>query len=185
MNYLITTLSATFPLSNSLEEELSKNTKILSLKKKKYLIEKGQTANHLYFVNEGLLRGFYFQKRKNITTWFAKEQEFVTSIYSFVSRKPLIETIEALEDCQLTSISYEDLQRLYSKHMELNRIGRILMEKYFIELEERAISLQHQTAKERYTHFLNRYSDLFHRVKLGHIASFLGITNETLSRIRS
>ena len=69
--------------------------------------------------------------------------------------------------------------------MQLNFIGRVLMESYFIELEERTISLHYKTAKERYNYFLSRYSDLFHRVKLSHIASFLGITNETLSRIRS
>ena len=124
-------------------------------------------------------------KRKDVTNWFAKENEFVTSMYSFVSRNPSLETIEALEDSELDFISYKDLNELYSTYAELNMLGRIFIEKYYVELEERANSFQFQSAKARYAHFLEKNSTLFRRVKLGHIASYLGITKETLSRIRT
>ncbi|MCZ8342741.1 MAG: Crp/Fnr family transcriptional regulator, partial [Leptospira sp.] len=93
--------------------------------------------------------------------------------------------IEALEECELGEITYQDLNDLYEKFPAMNKLGRILTELYYIELEERAIHFQFKTAKERYEYFLKKYSHAFHRIPLAHIASFLGITKETLSRIRS
>lgn len=156
-----------------------------SIKRKEILLNHGFTEDNLYFVRKGLLRGYIIQKRKDITTWFSQEGDFVTSIYSFISRKPTQESIEALEDCELDYVSYSDLNELYSSHMELNLLGRVITEKYLIDLEERVNSFQFQSAKSRYQYFIEKRPDLFSRVKLGHIASFLGITKETLSRIRS
>jgi CRP/FNR family transcriptional regulator, anaerobic regulatory protein len=105
-------------------------------------------------------------------------------MYSFVSQKPSFENIEILEPSVLYAISYDNLQKMYLEFPEFNLIGRLFTEKYYIELEERVMSLQFLTAKERYEKLLIQQPMLLQRVTLGQIASYLGITQETLSRIR-
>ena len=123
------------------------------------------------------------QDGKEITTWFASENDAVTSMYSFITQKPSYETIEVLEDCILYEINYENVQLLLKKYPEFNLIGRLLTEKYYIKLEERTMSLQFQSATERYLKLLQQ-PQLLQKASLGMIASYLGISQETLSRIR-
>jgi len=149
------------------------------------LLEQGKTCKHLNFLESGFARAFYFHDGKEITTWFAFEDDIVVSMYSFTTQKPSLENIEIVETSVLHCISYDHLQQLYQKYPEFNLIGRLLIEKYFIELEERISSLQMQSAKERYQGILNNQPKLLQRASLGHIASYLGISQETLSRIRA
>ena len=117
--------------------------------------------------------------------WFGQENDIISSMYSFVSQKNSFESIEVLENSILYCLEYEQLQRLYKQHTEINLIGRLFTEKYYIQLEERVMSLQFQTAQERYKQIIKTNPSLLQRASLGHIASFLGITQETLSRIRA
>lgn len=185
MESLLKTIDQFLSLSPEIQESLTSKTKLRYLKKKEILLEPNKQIHSLFYVNRGLLRGFFYQKRKDITTWFSLEGEITTSITSLITGKPSLEGIEALEDCELGEISYNDLNDLYDTFPEFNRLGRMLMELYYIELEERAVHFQFKTAKERYTYFISKYSHAFHRIPLTHIASYLGITKETLSRIRS
>jgi CRP-like cAMP-binding protein len=185
MKNLLDAINSFIQVKEKTKKAIQSKTAFISISKKEILLNHGQIADNLYFVRKGLFRGFSMHKRKDVTNWFAKENEFVTSMYSFVSRNPSLETIEALEDSELDFISYKDLNELYGTYAELNMLGRIFVENYYIALEERANSFQFQSAKARYAQFLEKNSVLFHRVKLGHIASYLGITKETLSRIRS
>ena len=105
--------------------------------------------------------------------------------YSFISKKPSAETIQALEDCEVQQLSYAALQNLYIHFPETERIGRIITESYYIKLEERMLNMQFKTAKERYDKLLRSNASLLQRASLGQIASYLGITQETLSRIRA
>jgi CRP-like cAMP-binding protein len=131
------------------------------------------------------LRGYYFVEGKEIRNWFAQETEFATCFYSFIANKPSYEIIQALEDCKLVQLKYSALQAIYAKYKETERVGRIITENYYIKLEERLLNLQFKTAKERYQKLSTTKSNLLQRVSLGQIASYLGITQETLSRIRS
>jgi len=112
------------------------------------------------------------------------EGEFIISVYSFFSRKPSFENIEVLEDCVLQSINWDQLQFIYKDFPEFNLTGRIVTEQYYIRSEERAISLQTLTAKQRYENLLQTYPGILQKVTLGQIASYLSIKQETLSRIR-
>lgn len=105
-------------------------------------------------------------------------------MYSFISQKPSFEIIEVMENSILYCIDYEQLQNLYKTYPDLNRIGRLLSEKYYIELEERVLSLQFKTAEERYRHIVENKPALLQKASLGQISSYLGISQETLSRIR-
>ena len=139
----------------------------------------------MFFIESGLVRGYYFSEEKEITNWFALEEEFATNFYAFITNKTSFENIQALEDCSLTKISYSALQNLYIKFPETERIGRIITENYYIKLEERILNIQFKTAKERYQKLAKTKPAILQRASLGQIASYLGITQETLSRIRA
>lgn len=178
-------LSSIISVSNALETELNSISKQLAISKNQSVIDIGNRCTDLFFVEKGLLRGYYFDEGKEITNWFAQENEFATCLYSFVAKKPSSETIQALEECVLTSLPYSCLQNLYIKFPETERLGRIITESYYIKLEERLLNIQFKTAKERYQNLVLSKPSLLQRTSLGQIASYLGITQETLSRIRA
>jgi len=149
------------------------------------LLKQGEICKYIYFLKEGFARGFYYHEGKEFTLWFGLENDIITSMYSFVSQKNSFESIEFLENSIVYCLEYEQLQRLYKQHIEINLIGRLFTEKYYIKLEERVMSLQFQSALERYNQIIKNKPNLLQRASLGHIASYLGITQETLSRIRS
>jgi CRP-like cAMP-binding protein len=178
-------LASVISVSARLEAEIANIAKIKKVSKGHYLLRAGQRCNDLYFVDKGLLRGYYLDGDKEITNWLAIDGEFATSAYSFITRVPSVESIEALEQCELTQIPYDDLQRLYLDFPETERIGRILTENYYIKLEGRLLGAQFKTARERYDQLLETNAQLVQRAPLGYIASYLGISQETLSRIRA
>lgn len=139
----------------------------------------------MYFLQQGGLRGFYNLEGKDITHWFAFENDFVTSFHSFITQQPAVENIQLLSGSILWSITKENLNRLLNKHQEIERVVRIAYEKYYIRLEERFVNAQFKTATELYQRLMLRTPHILERVPLGYIASYLGISGETLSRIRS
>jgi CRP-like cAMP-binding protein len=173
------------PLRKTALRDLSKVLHEVRLTKGEFLITEGKVCNHVYFVEQGCLRGFYNLDGKEITYWFGFENSFVTSFFSFISRKSAVENIQALEDCSLWAITHEDLQALYAKHKDIERLGRIMHERYYVMLEERFVANHFKEARERYENLMNTASHILQRVPLGYIASYLGIKQETLSRIRT
>jgi CRP-like cAMP-binding protein len=173
------------PISNELEKAIIAASKEISVPKNTILIKEGERCRNLFFIKKGLLRGFYYDQGKEITHWFTKEEEFGTSFYSFITNEPSSETIETLEDCELVQIAHADLQKLYSDFPETERIGRIITETYYIDLEERFLNIQFKSAKERYQNLIAKNTSLIQRAPLGQIATYLGITQETLSRVRA
>ena len=182
---LIAHLSSIISISKELEQELNRVTIKKQFAKGEAIINCYERCDNIYFIEKGLVRGYYFNEDKEITNWFAQEEEFATSFYPFITNNTSNETIQALEDCTLLEISFATLQDLYKTFPETERLGRIITENYYIKLEERILSLQFKTAKERYQKFELSKPTLLQRVSLGQIASYLGITQETLSRIRA
>lgn len=185
MKSIIDTLSQYLEMSEHVKMKLAELIVLKKLKKGTLLLKEGETCQHIYFMKKGFARGFFNQDGKDITSWFAVENDLATSLYSFVTQKPSFENIEILENSILYALSYDSLQQLYHQYTEFNLIGRRLVEKYYVELMARTISLQFQTAKERYQQLLVHQPQLLQRASLGHIASYLGISQETLSRIRA
>ncbi|MCA0428119.1 MAG: Crp/Fnr family transcriptional regulator [Bacteroidetes bacterium] len=149
------------------------------------LLECEQVCNHLFFIKSGLVCGILEAPDQDHCTWLAEEQALATSYYSFISRKPSPERIEALEDTHWEALSYSDIEVLYQKFPPTERAGRKILEAYYAQLEERWLSLQLNTAAERYKRLLDQRPQLLQRVSLGKIASYLGMKQETLSRIRA
>jgi hypothetical protein len=112
--------------------ELNKISENILVVKNQDLIKINDRYTDLFFVEKGLLRGYYYTEGKEITNWFAQENEFATCIYSFVANKQSYEIVQTLENCELIKLSYSALQNLYAKFPETERIGRIIVEKYYI-----------------------------------------------------
>lgn len=168
------------PLQHDLENCFSK----VVLPKNEFLITEGKVCRQLYFLEQGCLRGFYNLDGKEVTHWFGFENDFVTSFHSFTTQEPAVENIQLMEGCVLWAISKETLTRLFDQYNEVERLVRIAYEKYYIRLEERFVNSQFRTATERYENLVQQAPHVLERVSLGYIASYLGISQETLSRIR-
>ena len=168
-------------------KEIASFSKKLSLKhfkKGEYLIKEGKYCNEICFLESGSARAFHYVDAKEITNWFVFNNMPLTSYFSFVTQSPSKEAIQFLEDTTLYSINYNDLQLLYKEFHGIEKLGRKIAEFYFIWQEERTLSLQSLSAKERYAKLLIQEAHLLQKVSLGQIASYLGITQESLSRIR-
>ena len=185
MDELILHISNYHPLSKEAQDALYDCFEQVTLSKNEYLLTQGQICRHLYFLEKGALRGFYNLDGKEVTHWFGFEQDFVTSFHSFITGTAAVANIQLLEGSILWAISKEKLTALFNRHHEIERLVRIAYEKYYIRLEERFVNAQFKTATERYENLLLQTPHILERVPLGYIASYLGISSETLSRIRS
>lgn len=153
--------------------------------KSHFLHKPNRTCLYTYFINKGLLRIYYLKGDKEITDNFSAENEWITSIYSFLQNIPDYFYIQTLEETELVKISLTDLEGCFRDFPEMERFGRILMSKYFLQQSERIISLQFNSALERYRFFEKTSKNKLQRVPLGMLASHLGMTQETLSRVRA
>lgn len=172
-------------MSSEVEHDLySKITRIVK-QKNDFFLKKGQINSSLFVIEKGLVRGFFLRNDKEINSWFGKEDELIGSILPFYAKKTSFENIQFLEDTVLYSITTENLAEIYMRYPEFNAVGRKIAEFLCEFLEERIISLQTENAEDRYRSLITKNPDIFRRINLGHIASYLGVTQETLSRIRS
>lgn len=185
MDKLISHIQTLHPLTAAAQQSLHDSFKQVTLAKNDFLLTEGKICRHLYFMEQGALRGFYNLEGKEITHWFGFENDFITSFHSFITGQPAVESIQLIEGCVLWSISKDSLNELLNRHSDIERLLRIAYEKYYIRLEERFVNAQFKTATERYEDLLQRTPHIAERVSLGHIASYLGISQETLSRVRS
>ncbi len=185
MEQLLNHIKNYSPLSTEAQYALHDCFEQVVFSKNEYLLMEGKICRHLYFLQQGALRGFYTVDGKEITHWFGFENDFVTSFHSFITQEPAVENIQLLEGSILWAISKDTLDGLFNQYHEIERLVRIAYEKYYIRLEERYVNAQFKTATERYENLLRQTPHIPGRVSLGHIASYLGISQETLSRIRS
>lgn len=149
------------------------------------LFRAGKVESNMYFIRKGIVRAYSYQHENEITFWFGSEGEAVISMRSYVEGLPGYEDIELLEDCALLELKMSDLKRLFESDLHIANWGRRFAERELIRTEERLISRQFRTAQERYSELIQTNPDLVKRVQLGHIASYLGITQVSLSRIRA
>lgn len=144
-------------------------------------------CRNLGFVTKGLFRIYYVppQKKEEINLFFFCENQFMVSFKSFIAQIPCYYTIEAMEDSEVIQINHENLQSLFSSSAKWERFGRVLAEQYFYFSQARTESFIFQSAEQRYLEMLSMYPDIFKRMPLLHVASYLGIKSQSLSRIRA
>jgi signal-transduction protein with cAMP-binding, CBS, and nucleotidyltransferase domain len=153
--------------------------------KGKILVKPDSVCKHLYFIESGLTRTYYYKDGKDITDWLSAENTFAVSIISFITRKPDRRAIELLEPSVLLSLHTDDLENLCAKHHEIERMARLIISFGLVELQQKFDDLHFETALQRYHTLMATNPTFLQRVPLGMIASYLGITRETLSRIRA
>ncbi|SNZ00920.1 Crp/Fnr family transcriptional regulator [Flagellimonas pacifica] len=185
MQNLLQTISTRAYVSVPLKETLQSCFKLVETQKGDKILLENNRAGHLYFIEKGVLHNYYFHNGKQITSWFYTENQFVTAWYSFYAQKPSFEEIECLEDCALYRISYSDYQKLIADFPAFGNFARLLAEEMLAFLDEFSKGWSFLSAKEKYQLLKHSLPQLELRVKLGLIASFLGVTQETLSRIRA
>ncbi|NQZ75195.1 MAG: Crp/Fnr family transcriptional regulator [Ekhidna sp.] len=144
-----------------------------------------ETGNKIFLVKEGVLRSYYLADGKDITAHFAMEFGLIGAVDSIIKGKKSRYFIEALENSKVYCLNNSELETYLDNHPKLERIARQISQALYMDLVERLEGLSFLTAKEKYKHLLNRYPNIDQRVNLGHIASYLGISQETLSRVRS
>ncbi|MCH2042553.1 MAG: Crp/Fnr family transcriptional regulator [Saprospiraceae bacterium] len=183
---LVYTLRDYYPdLSTKSLEALSKCTRILRVDKKTQLVREGQYAHHLYFVVEGLARAYYLKDGRDLSDWFAFEKEFICPIQSFFYGIPSPHYIETLESSVLLAIPRDQINLLSDEYRDIDRLGKIIVTQTMLTLQERVTAYRFENAQQKYQHLLEQRPSIELRVPLIHIASYLGITIETLSRIRN
>jgi CRP-like cAMP-binding protein len=172
-------------LSNQVVEQLNNHVTIINAPKGSFLIKQGQRCDNLYIIEKGFARIFSVIGDKEITTLFARENDIITSTYSLFTKNGSNENVEVLEDSILLEINYETFVNGCKEHQNLFDLYRSLMEKYYLLLEERTLSLQFDSALERYRKLVSQHPFILQRASLASIASFLGMSPVTLSRMRA
>jgi CRP-like cAMP-binding protein len=182
---LATFVKHIYPVSEQVVSYINLHSTARRTGRGEYLLRAGDISQHLYFIRKGAIRGFVKEGAKEITTWITAENELVTSIRGLKLQQPSLENIQTIEPCDLVMVRYDALQFLYEHYIEMNIVGRKLLEQYYSDAEERAFISRIPNAAKRYQYFLDTKSNLANRIPLKYIASYLGMTIETLSRIRS
>ncbi|WP_165958186.1 Crp/Fnr family transcriptional regulator [Segetibacter sp. 3557_3] len=172
-------------MSEKLIEDIQHYASLRTYKKDQMILKEGVVANYTSWILKGAVRSYYLKDGEEITTKFLQEGSHITSIYSYYSRRPGIENVIALEDVTLACFHYDQMQLMYKTYPEFNVIGRIVTEKYLYFLEIELFNLRKTKAEERYRFFVKHFPQLLQRAPLKHIATYLGMNLETLSRIRS
>lgn len=157
------------------EIEVSKNQNIIHAEK---------MSPYLYFQKEGICRIYYHKIEREIILGFTFPGEVLISLNSYIHGKPGYESIQTLEKSKLYRISTEKLQELYKSHTSISNWGRRLAEKEALKIEERLMLRLFKSSSESYEELLKKAPNITNRIKLGYIASYLGISQVTLSRIR-
>jgi len=184
MNPLIRFLKKYGHLDSEIELELNSKIKCITKQKGDFFLKQGQAVSNLGVIEKGLVRAYYIKNEIEVNSWFAFENEIIGSVMPMFFSQPSFEYIQFLEPSTVYYISINDLNELYNKNPELNLFGKKLAEYLCMLLEIRINSLQTESAEQRYKSLIENYPQTLQRVSLGHIASYLGVKQETLSRIR-
>jgi CRP-like cAMP-binding protein len=162
-----------------------KHSSPVSLPKGTILFNENDIASNAYFIVKGFARTYYYKDEKEITNNLCPENRIFISASSFYTNQPSYETGVLIEDSDMILLSHDNIEKLCLEYMELNFMIRRLVEIFYVVLDQRTYSIHMKSAEEKYNFLLQSNPDFFQRVSLGHIASFLGMTQETLSRLRA
>jgi CRP/FNR family transcriptional regulator, anaerobic regulatory protein len=184
MNELEQYIKNTFAVTQEDLSKISAQFKKVEIPKGDFFLKAGRLSDRLGFVRAGLMRIYASAGDKEVTQWISTKGYFVTDLSSFVFHTPSRRNIQALTDCEVYTIDreqYQDLDKIIPKWAE---IDKLFIARCFIIMEDRIFSHLYMTAEERYNALFEQQPELFNQVPLQYLASMLGMTPETLSRIR-
>ena len=184
-NLIIKNISKHLQLSEEERNYFTALLKFKRLRKKQYLLEEGEVCTHECFVNSGCLRMYHLNdKGQEHIVQFAVADWWIGDQYSFLTGLPSAYFIDALEESEVLLIEKNKLEELYTAVPKFERFFRIAFQNSYVALQRRILAGLSQSAEEKYLDFLNRYPDIEQKVPQHQVASYLGITPESLSRIR-
>ncbi len=156
-----------------------------TLAKGDFFLRPGEVSRKIGFVVRGVFHNFRSRDGQEHSYYFGREQEFIGDYESFLPAQPAVHAIQALEDAQILTISYDNLQRLYREFREGEKFGRLVAEQLFVDILRQLTSFYEETPEERYARFARTYPDLQQRIPQYYIASYVGVKPQSLSRIRA
>ncbi|WP_158655232.1 Crp/Fnr family transcriptional regulator [Flavivirga eckloniae] len=165
-------------------DKIKQNIGVKHYKKGDVFLRSGQTSNTLGFITRGFFRKYYLKDGDEINFWFYHENQFLVAYQSFLERVPTKFQIEALEDAEILTLPFEAVQNLYTISEAWQKLGRLVCEKMYITHHNRIESLLFKDASVRYYDLVKEHPMLLQRLPQYHLASYLGIKPQSLSRIR-
>ncbi|WP_419801452.1 Crp/Fnr family transcriptional regulator [Mucilaginibacter sp.] len=165
-------------------EEIASYFKIIPLKKDGFFLKEGQVCKNIGFLNSGEIRHFYRAKENDVTRWISFENDFVTSLRSFILQIPSIENLQVLTDCELVVIDRKAFDILIEKNIGFKDFYIKALEYNYITIEDRVFSLIEKSAEERFEWMAKNQLHFIQKVAVMYTASMLGITPRHLSRLR-
>jgi CRP-like cAMP-binding protein len=171
-------------LSKEAEGAIAEISKVITIKKNTDLQPIGHTCKTIYFINKGVARIYYFKDGNDVTESFAFENNIIARVESLFTGKPSRKAIQILEDAEIVAIDSTKLFKLYDEFPEIERLFRLIFEAAYVGTVDRIEGIQFHSAEERYNALMKEAPDVLKRIPLKYIASYLGITQVSLSRIR-
>ncbi|MCX2740859.1 Crp/Fnr family transcriptional regulator [Pontibacter anaerobius] len=185
MDELFQFFKAFYPISPAAQEAITAISTEISMARNKDLQPIGHSCKTIYFLKKGIARIYYYKDGIDVTESFEFEHSIVARVESLFSGRPSRKGIQIVEDAELIAIDANKLFKLYDAFPEIERLFRKIFEAAHVNLVNRLESLQFHTAEERYNDLIKESPEILQRVPLKHIASYLGITQVSLSRIRA
>lgn len=156
----------------------------VQLKRNDFFVKQGQICRHIAFTNKGYMRLYYLHDGVEITRDINMEGTFVAALPSYIKEEPSVEIIQAVTDCEIFTIPKVKLEQLYDQYPRWERLGRRIIEDMFVQNQSRLHMYLTQSAEARYHFLIEEYPEIILNIPLQYIASYLGITSQSLSRIR-
>lgn len=181
---IINFFSKVVTLNDHEKEELIDKLEVFHFKKKELILKEGTTSNYVYFVNSGILRSYYLKDGEEFTTQFYFENSYCSSYNSFLTQSKSRINIECLSDTELLALSYKNVQSMYKTSKAFNTFGRRISEFLYIDFYKRSSSFLLDDAKTRYLAILKERPEVLKFIPNYMIASYIGITPESLSRLK-
>lgn len=183
-NMLRTSISQFITLTDEECCSISQSFRPYRLNKREHWMYEGDHCTDIAFIVKGCIRTYHTKNSQERTSQFFFENAWYTDYESWLTRQPIVTSVEALEQTELLLLPFRELERLYDQHPKFERLGRLFAENTIIKIKNRNLSLLNDSPEERYLKLLRERPKVIARVPQNIIASFLGIEPETLSRIR-
>lgn len=185
MKEIIAHFSEYISVSDELRDQLIQRMRPQTFPKGGVVLNADDICVESHFIRRGILRLYFLKDGKQISEYFCAEGDWVNSPRSFMSGKPDHYFIDAIEDTEVFTLNIDDLGFLFDNFPDMERYSRLSMGTMFLQIIEKVHSMQSSDAKEKYEHFRRVHKNIHARLPLGMVASYLGITPETLSRVRA
>jgi CRP-like cAMP-binding protein len=186
MNVIFEYFNRILPISEKEINEITPFLKTITLEKDDFFLEQNQICKSLAFITNGSIRSFHIKLNgSTINIMLSSENEFVSDLDSFVTKTPSNLFIQAIEKTELITITKDDLDTISEGSLFWTKLGKIMTEHVFIIVKQRLESLLYKSPTERYMELQNNYPEFLNKYSLTDIASFIGVTRQSLSRIRA